>query len=105
MVVFSDGREDELRDLLALPAVRRSQEADALSDLLTMASCAGLVASGSTYSMWSSFLGQQPTLWYPGQRRRSLTADPAAEVEHLGGSLAPAFVASLQRRLAAPVPQ
>lgn len=101
VLLFSDGHDHELHTLSQLPGVERVPSRDALSDLLGMSACAALVASGSTYSMWASFLGQMPTLWPPGQQRRALTAHPDAEAEYAGGSLPSAFVAHLAARLRA----
>ena len=33
------------------------------------------MSSGSTFSMWASFLGQMPTIWFPGQMREDLIND------------------------------
>lgn len=84
VLVFSDGSDEELDLLLRLPRVARRKSEDALSDLLEMRSCSALIASGSTYSMWASFLGQMPTVWYPGQMRHCFIADPGAEIEYGG---------------------
>lgn len=69
-VVFSDGTEEELYDLLAFPGVEFSRREQAITDMLRLAKACALVASGSTFSMWASFLGQVPCVWYPGQRRQ-----------------------------------
>ena len=34
--------------------------------------CKIIVASGCTFSMWASFLGQKTTIWLQGQMRQSL---------------------------------
>jgi hypothetical protein len=69
--IISDGTDDELRPLLRLKNTRRLR-VENLAGLLTLSRAHVLVASGSTYSMWASFLGQMPVLWPPGQRRQSL---------------------------------
>jgi hypothetical protein len=62
--IFSDGRADELGDILRLPNVNLSPEASALSDLITMSRSKLLVAScHSSFSGWASYLSQSPTLW------------------------------------------
>lgn len=68
--VFSDGSAEELGDLLALPAIAVSRGGTAVSDMLTLSQANLIIASGSTFSMWGSYLGQVPTVWYPGQRRQ-----------------------------------
>lgn len=72
--VFSDGSDAELRELLLLPGVRRATHGSPLSDLLALARARVLVASASTFSMWASFIGGMPTIWYPGQLRADLYA-------------------------------
>lgn len=67
-VVFSDGTDGELAPLLAEGATCRSRGPSALTDLLLMTRAAALVASRSTFSIWGSFLGQVPTLYFPGAR-------------------------------------
>jgi hypothetical protein len=79
--VFSDGRPEELRELLALPACRLEQGGNAIADLIALARGGLLVASGSTFSMWAAFLGQMPSVWHPGQRLQALNERPALETE------------------------
>jgi len=66
--VFSDGTTDELAPLLCLPDTILIQGGSAITDLLALSSSSVMIASGSTFSMWASFLGQVPCIWYPGQR-------------------------------------
>jgi hypothetical protein len=87
--VFSDGREEELADLLALPKITLRRGGQAITDMLMLARARCMIASGSTFSMWASFLGQVPCVWYPGQRRQLLvsqdgngTMEPEAEGGH-----------------------
>ena len=40
--------------------------------MLALSRCKVLVSSASTFSMWASFLGQTPTIWFPGQMRQKL---------------------------------
>jgi hypothetical protein len=41
-----------------------------------------LIASGSTFSMWASYLGRMPVIWYKGQLRQRLYYEsPASEIE------------------------
>lgn len=69
--IVSDGTDDELRDLLRLDNTYRLK-VENLAGLLTLSRAHVLVASGSTYSMWASYLGHMPVLWPPGQRRQFL---------------------------------
>jgi hypothetical protein len=70
--VFSDGSAEELQPLLAIPGVVRSRAGSSIADLLAMSHSKILIASGSTFSMWASYLGRMPVLWYPGQLRQRL---------------------------------
>lgn len=83
--VFSDARDEELSLLTALPGVRRVQGNNAIEDILLISSHRMLVASGSTFSMWASFLGQIPTLWFPGQMKFRLLRRGGGEIEYESG--------------------
>lgn len=64
--VFSDGRENELKQILDLENVELSKNESALSDMLTLSRGSILISSShSTFSGWASFLGQMPTIRYP----------------------------------------
>jgi hypothetical protein len=94
--VFSDGTEDELRDLLALPAVRRVDYGSGLGDMLGLSRGRLLIASGSTFSMWGSFLGQVPTVWHPGKFLQPLLNDqPRREFEWAPGDAMPDWLRPL----------
>jgi hypothetical protein len=71
-VVFSDGSDQELRPLLSLPNVSRITTGSSISDLWAMSKSKILIASGSTFSMWASYLGRMPVIWHPGQLRQKL---------------------------------
>jgi hypothetical protein len=81
VAVLSDGSDQDLAELLALPGVRRLRLGSSLAEMLALAEGAALVASGSTFSMWGAFLGQRPTLWHRGQRRQRFHHDAALEPE------------------------
>jgi hypothetical protein len=79
--VFSDGEDRELRELLSIPGVERAPEKSALQSLWDMSESSLLVASGSTFSMWASFLGRMPVIWPKGQLRQRLYEDRRKEIE------------------------
>jgi hypothetical protein len=63
--IFSDGYPEELEDILRLPNVSLSTETSALSDMITMSRSSLLIGSShSSFSAWSSYLGQCPTIWH-----------------------------------------
>jgi hypothetical protein len=78
VVVTSDGRAHELRPILELENVRLASTGSAIGDLLLLSRAILLLASGSSFSAWASYLGRMPTLSYPGQS--------LARLFHLKGS-------------------
>jgi hypothetical protein len=67
-VIVSDGTASDLGPLLAIDNVRFHRPGCAASDLLVLSQTKILIASGgSSFSAWSSFLGQMPTVTIPGQ--------------------------------------
>jgi len=76
--VFSDGTDDELRPLLKLANCQRLTFGSAVADLLALSRSRLLVASGSTFSMWASYLGRMPVVWHPGQMMQRLYAEGEA---------------------------
>ncbi|BDY13542.1 alpha-1,2-fucosyltransferase [Hydrogenimonas cancrithermarum] len=70
--IFSDGTDEELKDILSLPGTKRCFYGSAIADLLALSKSPVLVASASTFSMWASYLGRMPVIWYPGLHRLKL---------------------------------
>ncbi len=68
VILFSDGTDEELSPLLLESNVERSTQNNALKDLLQMSYGAALIASRSSFSLWASYLGQIPTVYYKGAR-------------------------------------
>jgi hypothetical protein len=95
--IFSDGSDEELGPLLEIPGVRRFSFGASIADLLALSAAPLLIASGSTFSMWASYLGRMPVIWYPGQIRCRLYYDrPQAEIELAAGDDLPeSFVGCL----------
>ena len=81
-VVYSDGTDESLAPLLAMPEVQRSPRQSSVSDLLSMSQGSLLISSGSGFSEWGSYLGDQPRICHPGQRLvRVLASDPQFDRE------------------------
>lgn len=95
--VFSDGKDEELRELLSLPRTRRMTFGSSIGDMLAMSRANVLIASGSTFSMWASYVGRIPIIWPQGQLRQRLYHErPEGEVElGTGESLPEPFLALL----------
>jgi Glycosyl transferase family 11 len=67
-LVVSDAPNSALADLLRQEAVTRADTGSAIGDLLVLSKAQLLIASGgSSFSAWAAFLGQMPTVSYPGQ--------------------------------------
>ena len=94
--VFSDGTGDELAPLLDLPAVRRMDYGSGLGDMLGLSRGKLLIASGSTFSMWGSYLGQVPAIWHPKKLlQHVLIEHPEREIEWAPGNALPEWVRDL----------
>ena len=70
--IFSDAKNTELKEILDIDNCNRAYFGSAISDMIALSRCKILVSSASTFSMWASFLGQMPTIWFPGQMRQKL---------------------------------
>ena len=96
-VVFSDGQDSELRDLLNLPGVERSPRQASITDLLQMGQSACVISSGSGFSLWGAFLGDAPRLCFPGQMIVPALSRPEFEIESDVGMPIPAgFAAAIK---------
>ena len=62
-LIFSDGSDEELRELLALPNVRRAFYGNAYADMYAISRCKWVIASDSTFSAWGAFIGERPILF------------------------------------------
>ena len=68
-LLFSDGSDEELGDLLSLDEVSRVSYGNALADMVAISRCKALIGSDSTFSGWGAYLGQIPFVakhFYPG---------------------------------------
>jgi hypothetical protein len=88
--LFSDGSPDELAELLREGDVELRSGETAIVDLLSMARAQALLASASTYSLWASFLGRMPSLWYPGGMLQGFPAAHSLRLESAIGDRLPA---------------
>lgn len=82
VIIWSDDDGDRLVELTAMNNTKREFLGSSIADLIGMSSARVLIASGSTFSMWASYLGRMPVIWYPGQLRQKLYLEnPDAEIE------------------------
>ncbi|MBP3554313.1 MAG: alpha-1,2-fucosyltransferase [Clostridia bacterium] len=70
--IFSDGTDEELQPLLALPNVERKTFGTAIGDILALAQSGIFVASGSSFSMWARYLGRMTTIMFPNQVKQEI---------------------------------
>ena len=70
--IFSDGQDEELIEILKIYNCTRINLGESISDMIALSECKLIISSGSTFSMWASFIGQNPTIWFPGQMRQSI---------------------------------
>lgn len=98
--VFSDGSDEQIRPVLAMPRVERSMNASPITDMLDIAQARCLIASGSNFSLWGSYLGQVPRVFHPGQKIARVLIDDSLEVALApgDGALPPSFVQALAPR-------
>ena len=73
--IFSDGNDEDLQEILQLKNCKREFFDSAISDMIALSKCKVLVSSSSTFSMWACFLGQMPTIWFPGQIRQEIVLE------------------------------
>jgi hypothetical protein len=58
VIIFSDGKDSELKSILTLPNTTRVNAPNALADILRMSKAEVLIGSDSTFSTWAAFLGR-----------------------------------------------
>lgn len=81
-LLFSDGTDDELEDLVILPKVERVFFGGAIQDIIAISRCSYLIGSDSSFSAWGAFLGQVPSVFYRLQFGQILNDKSAQIIEH-----------------------
>ncbi len=67
-ILVSDGKENELQELLVEENISLVRTGSAIGDLLLLSQSKVLIASaGSSFSAWSAFLGQMPSIAHPSK--------------------------------------
>jgi hypothetical protein len=73
VTIFSDGHDHELRELLAIPGVKRARPSSDIVDMLLLGRSRVVVCSaGSTFSYWSAFLADAPVILHPDHIHQSI---------------------------------
>ncbi|MGE4047308.1 MAG: hypothetical protein AB7F35_20770 [Acetobacteraceae bacterium] len=81
--IFSDGKDNELRDVLRIQGTTLWREPDDVGDLLAMAQAKLLIGSNSTFVRWSAFLGNMPSVWFRTERLPEKYSDDAVPTLHV----------------------
>ena len=63
-LLFSDGNDDELKNILIIPSVQRGFFGSAIADIFAISKCCYLIGSDSTFSGWGAYLGQVPCIFF-----------------------------------------
>lgn len=67
VTIFTDGRKEDVLDLLALPQVQLAEPNPDIVDLLLLSRSKCIVVSaGSTFSYWAAFLSDAPVVTHSG---------------------------------------
>jgi Glycosyl transferase family 11 len=99
-IVFSDGDAEELESLLILPDVHLAYNRQPLEDLLGLMRARCTICSGSSFSAWGVFLGDQPSIWFPGKAAQQFGGLPENSYEiDAGGALPPELVREVGRQV------
>lgn len=81
-LVFSDGEEEELKEVLNVPNVTLSKKRNIIEDILLMSKSEFLIASGSSTSLWARFLGELSSLTFTNQlKEKGLSKPDGFEIE------------------------
>lgn len=80
-LLFSDGTDEELRDLTSLPDVERVFFGNAIADIYAISKCCYMIGSDSTFSGWGAFLGQVPCVFFRKHYGRVLVDESKETVE------------------------
>jgi len=71
--VFTDGRDEEISEVLRLNNVERLSFGSSIADLFALSNARILLASsGSTFSGWASYLGESLSIWPKDSRKHGL---------------------------------
>ena len=79
--VFSDGTDDELAELTALPEVRRMTFGNSIGDIVCLSRFPVMISSGSSFSLWARFLGNCSSISYPNQIKDRVHTGEGFEIE------------------------
>lgn len=64
ILIFSDGTDKELEQILSLENTRRVYFGGAIQDIIAISRCQYVIGSDSSFSAWGAYLGQVPCCFY-----------------------------------------
>jgi hypothetical protein len=96
--IFSDAHDEQLTSIMALENVQRAAPNPSIVDIFLLSKSKILITTGtSSFSMWASYFGLMPTLWYPGLRVELNPDRPRYNMEtSLDGELPGEFAETLK---------
>ncbi len=102
VLVFSDGFDSELLQLLSLPNVSRSPYNESITDIFALSQAKVIIGSCSTFTTWGVYLsGNASVIWYSGRCPANIYDEekkPIYEVEwDIGEQLPELFIARLKQ--------
>jgi hypothetical protein len=90
VMLVSDGKREQLRELLAMPGVELGPRQTALGDLLMMSASKVVVPSaGSTFGFWAGFLGDNVLLMHPDHIHQAIRPTYVNEKFYEGPAVGP----------------
>lgn len=81
-LLFSDGSDEELQELLNIQGVQRVYFGGAIQDIIAISRCSYIIGSDSSFSAWGAFLGQVPCTFYRLQFGQLLLDSSKQQVEN-----------------------
>ena len=79
--IFSDGTDEELLELTALPEVKRITFGNSIGDIVGLSRFPIMISSGSSFSLWARFLGNCSSISYPSQIKDRVHTGDGFEIE------------------------
>ena len=79
--IFSDGTDEELNELLSLPGIKRITFGNSIGDIVGLSRAPIMISSGSSFSLWSRFLGNCSSISYPNQIKDRVHTGDGFEIE------------------------
>ena len=80
--IFSDGSDEELKELLDLPDVERISFGTSIADIIALSRFPVFVASGSSFSMWARYLGRMSCICYTNQIKQKILTEKDTGFEY-----------------------